>query len=520
MRLRHQCRMVTSRSSSFAIFIPLFGLAILLSCKPKVVEQSEAQSQIADSTATDSLTTRIHWSEESEMLGLGIPHGGDLDSLVKRRVIRALVPYSRTYYQIDGQERRGIAYDAFNAFEQYLNKELGFSPPHVRIVFIPASHDQLLSLLEDGYGDVALGGITILEERKTRVDFSLPTQTGIKQVVVAGPTAAPLNSLADLSGKPVYVYKHGSYAQSLRRLNDSLQRIMLPPVQILSVDEYLSVEDILEMVGAGHLPYTIAEDDVALYWSTQFDSLRVYENLVVRSNASFGCAMRKGTPKLKAMVDKFAKTHAKGSQFGNMTYNRYLGKARHKSHMRPGASPEMIRKLQGHFVEYANRYQLDWLLLMAQAYQESRFDNNAVSSAGAVGIMQVKPSTAAGKPINIRDVRKLENNIHAGAKYDRHLIDQYFPDTSMDKLNQQLFALAAYNAGPGRIAQLRKMAKARRLDANIWFNQVEMVAAKEIGRETVQYVSNIYKYYISFSALRSYQQTTGKTVWPTGAPIP
>jgi membrane-bound lytic murein transglycosylase MltF len=131
--------------------------------------------------------------------------------------------------------------------------------------------------------------------------------------------------------------------------------------------------------------------------------------------------------------------------------------------------------------------------------------------------MQVKPSTAAGDPINIRDVRKLENNIHAGAKYDRHLIDHYFTDATMDSLNKQLFALAAYNAGPSRISHLRQVAKSRKLNPDVWFNQVEMVVAHEVGRETVQYVSNIYKYYISLSALRAYERSTGKAVWSAPA---
>lgn len=450
------------------------------------------------------------------MLGLGTPHGGDLDSLVKRRMIRVLVPYSRTYYHIDGQVRSGMAYEAGNAFEQFLNKQLGFSPPRVRVVFIPVSHDQLISLLHKGYGDLAVGGITVLEERKALVDFSTPTQSGISQVVVGGPASAPVNTLADLSGKPVYIYKNGSYAKAINTLNDSLGRVMLPAVRIMPVDEYLSVDDILEMVAAGHLPYTIAEADIARYWATQFDSLKVYEGVVVRRNSSYACALRKETPKLRAMVDRFLKTHRKGTEYGNILYNRYLGTKKHPSGMRPKVATETIHALQGHFKEYGNRYQLDWLLLMAQAYQESRLDNTAVSSAGAVGIMQVKPSTAAGDPINIRNVRKLENNIHAGAKYERHLIDHYFSDATMDSLNRQLFALAAYNAGPARISHLRKVARARRLNPDVWFNQVEMVVAHEVGRETVQYVSNIYKYHTSLSALRAYEQTTGKAVLTPG----
>jgi membrane-bound lytic murein transglycosylase MltF len=492
-----------------------FGLLVFIVALQSCRQQNE-QSSETPASEVDSTVVNIPWSEESEMLGLGVPYGGDLDSLVKRRIIRALVPYSRTYYHIDGKGRSGMAFEALNAFEQYVNKQLGFSTPQVRVVFIPVSHDQLIKMLAEGYGDLALGGITILEERKSLVDFSTPTQSGIKQVVVGGPGSVPLRNLAALSGKPVYIYKNGSYAQSLRKLNDSLEHVMLPPVQVQPVDEYLSVDDILEMVATGHLPYTIAEADVAHHWASQWDSLKVYDDLVVRSNSAYGCAVRKETPKLLALVNKFLKTHRKGTEYGNVLYSRYLGTKKQASRLRPKVSPETIHKLQGHFVEYAGRYQLDWLLLMAQGYQESRLDNTVVSSAGAVGIMQVKPSTAAGAPINIRNVHKLENNIHAGAKYDRHLIDHYFQDEPMDDLNKQLFALAAYNAGPSRIAHLRKVAQSKRLNHNVWFNHVEKVVAHEVGRETVQYVSNIYKYYTSLSALRAYEQSSGKPIWPTG----
>lgn len=499
-----------SRENSPAPLMFLFGVLVTIvtlhSCTTKPGEQDESQTTAGDSTVR----------EDSETLGLGEPHGGDLDSLVKRRIIRVLVPYSRTYYHIEGKGRSGMAYEAGNAFELFLNKQLRYSPPRVRVVFIPVSHDQLISLLHKGYGDLAIGGITVLEERKSLVDFSTPTQTGISQVVVGGPGSAPVNTLADLSGKSVYIYANGSYAEAIRKLNDSLARVMLPPVEIMPVDEFLSVDDILEMVAAGHLPYTIAELDLALYWATQFDSLKVYEDLVVRRNSSYACALKKGTPKLLAMVDRFLKTHRKGTEYGNILYNHYLGAKKHPSKMHPKVSPETIRDLQGHFREYGNRYRLDWMLLMAQGYQESRLDNNAVSRAGAVGVMQIKPSTAAGDPINIRNVRKLENNIHAGAKYDRHLIDHYFADATMDSLNRQLFALAAYNAGPARISHLRQVARSRKLNPDVWFNQVEMVVAHEVGRETVQYVSNIYKYYISLSALRHYEQSTGKAVWPRG----
>jgi membrane-bound lytic murein transglycosylase MltF len=83
-------------------------------------------------------------------------------------------------------------------------------------------------------------------------------------------------------------------------------------------------------------------------------------------------------------------------------------------------------------------------------------------------------------------------------KYMRWMIDQYFKDEPMDNLNKGLFAFASYNAGPGRIRQLRREAAKRGLDPNVWFGNVEQIASERIGRETVTYVSNIYKYYVAY----------------------
>jgi membrane-bound lytic murein transglycosylase MltF len=104
-----------------------------------------------------------------------------------------------------------------------------------------------------------------------------------------------------------------------------------------------------------------------------------------------------------------------------------------------------------------------------------------------------------GKELQVGDIKQLEPNIHAGVKYIRFVIDQYYKDEPMDRLNKGLFAFASYNAGPARIRQLRAEAKRTGLDPNVWFNNVERVASARIGRETVQYVSNIYKYYVAYT---------------------
>jgi membrane-bound lytic murein transglycosylase MltF len=153
------------------------------------------------------------------------------------------------------------------------------------------------------------------------------------------------------------------------------------------------------------------------------------------------------------------------------------------------------------FQKYGEKFDFDWLMLAAQAFQESGLRQDRRSPAGAVGVMQMLPSTAAGDPINIPNIESIESNIHAGVKYLHWIHDTYFKDEEMDPSNQVRFTFAAYNAGPTRVQQLRREASKSGLNPNIWFNQVEIVAAKRIGRETVQYVRNIHKYYTAYRLL-------------------
>jgi len=160
-----------------------------------------------------------------------------------------------------------------------------------------------------------------------------------------------------------------------------------------------------------------------------------------------------------------------------------------------------LRKFQAtlpYFKKYSAQYNLDYLMMAAQGYQESRLDQSAKSQVGAVGIMQVLPSTAASAPVKIPNIETEESNIHAGARLMNFLIEDHFDEPGLDLRNRMLFAMASYNAGPRKIARCRTLAKDMGYDPNQWFNNVEVAAAKVIGRETTQYVANIYKYYVCY----------------------
>ncbi len=428
---------------------------------------------------------------------------GDYDQMVKARVIRALVPYSKTFYFLDGATARGITHDLIREFEKEINNREKPAKKHLKIhvVIIPTARDQLIPRLLAGWGDIAAGNLTITEERKKLVDFSEPVITGINEIVVSGSGLPKLHTLDDLLGQEVYVRKSSSYFEHLTDLNRELRRTGKKEIRIVAVEEHLEDEDLLEMVNAGVLPRVVVDSHKAEFWAKIFPEIRVYEDIRIHSGGRIAWAIRKNCPKLRDRVNAFVKGHKKGTLMGNILFKRYLQNTGYIRKAYQQEDMERFRRAVEFFRKYGKQYRFDWLMLAALAYQESGLDQAKVSRVGAIGVMQVLPTTARDKNVNIPDIRKMENNIHAGTKYLRFMVDRYFADQNMTDADKVLFALASYNAGPARIAKLRQEARADGYDSDIWFDNVEVIAARQIGRETVQYVSNIYKYYIAYRLL-------------------
>lgn len=437
------------------------------------------------------------------------PWTGDLDGMIKRRQVRVLVPYNKTLYFLDkGGTQRGIIADMMTAFENDLNAQLKNKNIRVYVVFLPTSRERLIPDLLAGKGDIAAANLTVTDERMKLVDFSTPLATGVREIIVASPGAPELTSLDDLSGKELFINPASSYYASVKNLNADLQAKGLKPAIIRDAPGIFETDDILEMASADLVKYTVADRYLALFWKQIFPQIRVYENLEVDSGSDIAFAFRKDSPKLAATLNPFMEKNRVGTSFGNQQLTKYLKSVKW---VKSATDPEEIDKfhrLADFFRKYGDQYNIDWLLMMAQGYQESRLDQNAKSAVGAVGVMQIMPAT--GKDLKVGDIRREEYNIHGGVKYIRFMIDQYYANEPMTDLNKGLFAFAAYNAGPGRVNQLRKEAAAKGLDPNVWFDNVERVAAERIGRETVQYVSNIYKYYIAYSLVRAQGEAAAK----------
>jgi membrane-bound lytic murein transglycosylase MltF len=430
---------------------------------------------------------------------LGEKWTGDLDGMVERRVVRVLVPNSPLFYFVDKGREAGISYDMVRALEDDLNKgDATRKVVRVYCVLLPMARDRLLPALKEGRGDIVAANLTVTPERAKEVDFLPPLAEGVKEVVVTGPGSPPLASLEDLSGRDVHVRPSSSYATHLRDLNERFKKEGRAPVTVVPVDENLETEDILEMVGTGIFPATIADRYLAHFWSQVLTGLRVEPEVALHEGGALAWAIRKDSPKLRTRLDAFMKTHKVGTREGNVLVNKYLKSTHWVKNARSKESIERFQAVADYFRKYSKQYDFDWLLMTAQGYQESQLDQSRKSHVGAIGVMQVLPTTAKDRNVNIPDITIAENNIHAGVKYMRFIVNQYYADEPMDKVNKTLFGFASYNAGPARVARLRAKAKAQGLDPNKWFNNVELVAARDIGRETVQYVSNIFKYYVAY----------------------
>ncbi len=441
--------------------------------------------------------------EDFDDLHLKEQWSGDFDGMAKRKVIRVLVVHNKMLYFLDKGRHRGVNVDLFDAFAKFINEKEKTGTIKINILFLPVQRDQLFTALAEGRGDIAAANLTITPDRKKLVDFSTPLLKDVQEIVVTGPGQSEIKSLEDLSGKEVHLRPSSSYYQHVVQLNKTFEEKGLAPIKIVATSEFLEDSDLLEMVNAGIIPMVVVDDHKARFWGHIFEKVTLHPDIATNTGGEIAWAFRKNSPKLAAVINEFVKKNKKGTLLGNMIFKRYL---KENKWARNALNPEELKKYQAHvdlFRKYSDQYDFDYLMTAALAYQESQLDHSKKSHAGALGIMQMLPATAADKNVGIPDIEKLEKNIHAGHKYLRFLHDRYFSDPQIDTLDKYLFTFAAYNAGPAKVNQLRKEAKEKGFDSNVWFQNVEIIAAQRIGRETVQYVSNIYKYYISYKLAQS-----------------
>jgi membrane-bound lytic murein transglycosylase MltF len=424
---------------------------------------------------------------------------GDLDGMAKRRVIRTLViSGGPQFFYYEGRPRGMIA-ELLGLLQQEMNVGLNRGLDQVEIIPMPVSRDRLIPALINGQADLIAADLTITDARSELVDYSDPLARNIDEIVVFAPGKGEnVKSLDDLAGHRVFVRKSSSYFEHITAINDDMVARGLEPIRIEPANEFLRSQDILEMVNAGLVAATVVDSYKASSWSKIFTDMQVREELVVHAGGEIAWAFRKDSPQLAAVINDFARGHRQGTLIGNVLIKRYMGNLGWVRNSTSDSGVQRLRPLLEHFSSSGVENNLDPLMLAAQAYQESELDHDRESPAGAVGIMQIKPSTAADRNVGIDDISRPADNIEAGARYMRFLIDRYFSDAEMEETQRWLFALAAYNAGPAKVQRLRNQAAAEGHDPNVWLNNVELIAARKIGRETVRYVRNIFKYYVAY----------------------
>ena len=439
------------------------------------------------------------------------PWSGDLDGITEQRFLRILTVHNPLFFNFDGARQWGIVAELAKLYEDHLAGEIGRvrSPT---VVVIPVGRDELISGLVEGRGDLVMGNLTITPERQKLVDFGPPLHPNVDELVITGPAATNVASFDDLVKTGLYLRRSSSYFEHLQALNSERKAQGKQQIPISEADENLEDFDLLDMVNAGVLRAIVVDSHKAAFWEKIFDKIVVHRDLSVHSGNQIAWAIRKDSPRLLKSITAFSKTVKKGTLLGNIVLNRYLGNTRWLESALASEDRKRYEETIDIIKRYADQYELDWLIIAAQAYQESRFDQNKRSPAGAVGVMQVLPTTAADKAVGIPDISTLENNIHAGVKYLNWLRKTYYSDPAMSPLDQVLFSFAAYNAGPGNMRRARRRTEKLGFDPNRWFGNVEIGMYRAVSGEPASYVRNIYKYYVTYQGVEKSRRAREKAL--------
>jgi len=433
--------------------------------------------------------------------------------MLERRAIRVFAPYSRSLYFNDKGRERGLSAELARDFEEYLNRKykatLGKRP--LTVVIIAETRDRLLPGVVDGLADIAIGNLTITEDRLRRVDM---VESGrgatVREILLTGPKSPAIAGIDDLSGKAVHVRRTSTYYESLAALNERFRREGKEEVKVVLVPDALEDEDMMEMVDAGILELMIVDDWMAKLWAPVLSKLVVHDDLVLRERGRIGWAIRKQSPLLAAELEAFMAKFLKNESA--VAYRVHEMGKRVKKLMDPtdSAGRKRFEHTVALFEKYGAQYRFDPLMLTAQGYQESQLDQNKRSAVGAIGVMQIMP--AVGKETHVGNIREIDANVHAGAKYMDELMSKYFAGAALDETDRTLMAFASYNCGPAGIARARKMAAGHGLDSERWFNSVEITATIECGAETTTYMRNIFKYYVAYKLIAAAQEHRDKAL--------
>lgn len=455
-----------------------------------------ARAGSADDASVVETASEIE--EDALVAALAAPWTGDLDGIVERGYLRFGVAYNPIFFSYDGPKQQGLSVDLAAEFEKHLRKTLGDRAKNLSVTLTPLPREGMLGCADRRDGrrgggqpyDHArarrargLRGPDLHRRRGDRCHRACcPADRDLRRPRRDGGAGPPLEQLFRASA----------------RLNAERVAAAAAPIPVVEADENLEDNDLIELVDVGVIPAVIVDHHKADLWAKIFEHITLRPDLAVNEGGEIAWAMRKESPQLMAAVNGFMHQARKGTMLGNILAKRYFGDTeRVRNALAPGEDPKFVETI-GFIRRHAATYDFDALLIAAQGYQESGLDQTKQSPVGAIGIMQIMPATARDPNVGIPDIHIAERNVEAGVKYLNFLRDRYFGDPAISPLDRTLLSFAAYNAGPGNIAKARKRAAKMGLDPNVWFNAVELAAARVISREPVIYVRNILKYYVTY----------------------
>ena len=412
-----------------------------------------------------------------------------LDEIKKNKELVVLTRNAPTTYYFGRSGPEGPEYDLVRAFAEYLGVKTRFETYD--------NISEVLAALKRGEGDLAAAGLTRTEIREQQFLFGPAYQTVQQQVVCRRGEVIP-GTLDELSNIELTVIENSSYAERLNELKADYPELNWSASTTLNTEEILAevwekkrqctlADSNIVAINQRYYPelsvaFPIAEEQ-QLTWVMRADS----QTLQVATHEWFGQFEREGKP--AQVLHRY---------YGHTAIFDYVDIARYHRRIR-----ERLPKYKALFKSTAQEYGLSWMLLAAQAYQESHWDPEARSPTGVRGIMMLTRDTA--KEMGVKDRLNPEQSITAGAYYLSKLIDRV-PD-SVNGPDRMKFALAAYNVGMGHVKDARELAKKLGKDPDTWRSLetvLPLLSKKKYykklqygyarGSEPVRYLERIYNY--------------------------
>ena len=382
------------------------------------------------------------------------PETRDLASIRRAGVLKVLVNQSRNSSGEVKGEPIGVEYRRLRAFEQYLNSRSP-SARNLTLKLIPKPKDQLLAALQRGEGDLVAPGELLPAHDGLQVSPSAPVRAD-----AAGAGGAQGNRrytrLEQLSGRTIPLPAGSAAEGAIELVNQRLAQRRMAPIRIEKLDASLAVEDVMEMVQAGILGFTVVEQPIAERWAKVLPKLRVDRHLVLDNRADMAWYVRRDASTLRATIDRFlADYRAPADQ--DVAFQRVYRRA-YKVRNPSARRTASAWKRSVHCC-YARQSSMDWLALAAVAYKESHLNPKARGSGGASGLMQITP--AAARSVGVGNVHDKDSNVLAASRYLTKIRKQFFSSKHLDERERLAFTLAAYNMGPERVQNLRTQARRR-----------------------------------------------------------